>query len=141
MICSPRGNWRAVGAVKSTKNVTEWGHRSRLLIYSPQILAACPQFTRNTVLHFVSDELVHFRLRDYHDGLRTTVKNVGGITLTSDLQHAYQWMEIEFDDEESQMPFTENAFWEQRIAEHNAAHHDLLERNAHIVFGSKRPSE
>ena len=129
------GRWRALGAVKETSTSAggEWGRRTRILIYSPQILAACPEFTRNTFLHFVEDEEHHFRLRDYVDGQRIEVKEVNGITRSKDLAAAFPRFELEFDDEEEHTPLTDNEFWEKRIAGHNAAHTEMLERSAPML--------
>ena len=129
---SARGRWRALGAVRESPSSSngEWGRRTRILIYSPEILAVCPEFTRNTFLHFIEDEEHHFRLRDYIDGKRIEVKEVNGITRSKDLAAAFPRFELEFDDEEEHTPLTDNEFWEKRIAAHNAAHKALLERSA-----------
>ena len=134
---SPKGRWRAIGAVKTTNTSTygEWGRRTRILIYSPEILAACPEFTRNTFLHFVEDEDHHFRLRDYVDGKRIEVKEVAGIVLSRELATEYPRYELEFDDEEEHTPLTDNEFWEKRIAAYNASHSAMLEKSVHIVEG------
>lgn len=134
---SPKGNWRALGAPKATASgsTDEWGHRTRMLIYSPELLADCPEFTRNTFLHFVEDELAHFRLRDYRDGMRIEVKNVKGITLSRDLEAAYPRLEVEFDEDEANTPLTDNAFWEKRIEAHNLGHKELLDRSAAVAMG------
>lgn len=134
---SPAGRWRAKGAVTAatSSGSGEWGKRTRMLIYSPQILAACPQFTRNTFLHFVEDEDHHFRLRDYVDGRRIEVKEVNGITLSKELAVAYPRFELEFDDEEEHTALTDNEFWERRIAAHNVAHAELLAKSDGIVRG------
>lgn len=100
-----------------------------MLVYSPQILAACPEFARNTWLHFVEDEDAHFRLRDYRDGKRIEVKSVNGITLSRELEAAYPRHELEFDDEEALTPLTDNAFGERRIAALNDRTRTLLEQN------------
>lgn len=128
VVRSPKGNWRAKGAPASGLSVSNetWGRRTRMLIYSPEILAACPEFTRNTFLHFVEDEDHHFRLRDYVDGKRIEVKSVNGITLSKELADAYPRFELEFDDEEEHTPLTDNAFWQRRLAAHNASHAALL---------------
>lgn len=134
---SPKGNWRAAGAPKATspESTNEWGRRTRMLIYSPELLADCPEFTRNTFLHFVEDELAHFRLRDYRDGERIEVKEVKGITLSRDLEAAYPRHEVEFDDEEVNTPLTDNAFWEKRIALLNASYAELLQREERVAMG------
>ena len=110
---------------------TAYAHPHLLARGSP---AACPQFTRNTFLHFVEDEDHHFRLRDYVDGKRIEVKEVNGVTL-KELAAAFPRFELEFDDEEGKPPLTDNEFVERRITAHNAAHAALLEKSAHIVEG------
>lgn len=132
---SPKDNWRAVGAAKaiSSSSSDSWGKRTRMLIYAPELLADCPEFARNTFLYFVEDDLHHFRLRDYRDGKRIEVKEVKGITLSRELAAAYSRFELEFDDEESETPLTNNEFWEKRIEAHNSNHRALLERSAAIV--------
>ncbi|MCE5190505.1 MAG: hypothetical protein LLG08_01830 [Actinomycetia bacterium] len=104
-----------------------------MLIYAPELLADCPEFTRNTFLHFVEDDLHHFGLRDYRDGKRIEVKNVKGITLSRELAAAYPRFELEFDDDEELTPLTDNEFWEKRIKAHNDNHRALLDRSAAIV--------
>lgn len=135
---SQRGNWRAKGAVTGTTSSGsgEWGRRTRMLIYSPEILIACPEFTRNTFLHFVEDEDHRFRLRDYVDGRRIEVKEVNGIILSKELAAAFPRFELEFDDEEENTPLTDNEFWERRIAAHNAVHADMLKKSAHLIEGT-----
>lgn len=93
---SLRGRWRAKGAVTETSSSDsgEWGRRTRILVYSPEILVACPEFTRNTFLHFVEDEDHHFRFRDYIDGKRIEVKEVVGITLSRELASTFPRFEL-----------------------------------------------
>ena len=84
-------------------------------------------------LHYVGDETGGFRLRDYIDGDRVEVKHVGGIAKTAFLEAAYQWIKIDFDDEESVTPLTDNEFWEQRLASVNAEYADRLARGAKVI--------
>ena len=127
---SPRGRWWVERAAKPARASAggEWGRRTRILIYSPEILAACPEFTRNTFLHFVEDEDHGFRLRDYVEGRRIEVREVNGITSSKGLAAAFPRYELEFDDEEEVTALTDNAFWEKRIAAHNEANRVMLQR-------------
>lgn len=130
---TPRGNWRLVKERKgkgSGAPLGEVGKLTRCFIYSPGLLAACPRFTRNTVLHFVSNGRRGFRLRDYVDGERITVDQVGVIKKTLYLEREFEWTEFEFDDAEERTALTENAFWQERIERMNATHADLLKKGA-----------
>lgn len=137
---SPRGRWWIEGAARPSKSTATggWGRRTRMLVYSPEIIAACPEITRNTFLHFVEDEDHHFRLRDYVDGQRIEVKEVNGITTSRELARTYPRYELEFDDEEDVTALTDNVFWEKRIAAHNHANCALLDRGAAVVTRASR---
>ena len=139
--CTPRANWRLAGAAaiqrsaerRAEKKSVSHGTRTRALIYCPEIIRDTPELRRNTFLHYVGDETGGFRLRDYVNGDRVEVKHVGGIAKTAYLESTYEWMKIDFDDEESVTPLTENEFWEQRLVRMNAEYADRLTRGAQVI--------
>ena len=139
--CTPRENWRLTGeagrrqseARRVAAESAPAGTRTRALIYCPEIIRDAPRFKRNTMLHYVSYENGGFRLRDYVDGHRIEVKEVGGISKTVFLEAAYHWTQFEFDAEEAETPLTDNEFWEKRIASANKSHADLLARGSTVI--------
>lgn len=141
LACTPRANWRLAGVAalqrsaekRAAKVTASHGTRTRALIYSPEIIRDTPALRRNTFLHYVGDETGGFRLRDYADGDRVEVKHVGGIAKTAFLESAYQWITVDFDEEASATPLTDNAFWERRIAGVNAEYADRLARGADVI--------
>lgn len=134
VILSAGGNWRAKGAVRVTppNPSVESGRRTRQFIYSPNLLLDCPEFTRNTFLHYVGDEFGGFRLRDYHGGQRVKVKQVKDITQAAVLERAYPWHVDEFDEEEAETRRDAIDFWQKRIERLNEAHADLLAKSADL---------
>lgn len=139
---TPRDNWRLAGdrasenaaARRATKAAAaSTGVRTRALIYCPEIIRDSARLKRNTLLHYVSYENGGFRLRDYVDGHRIEIKDVGGITKTVFLEAAYSWTQFEFDADEAEKPLTDNAFWEKRIAGANKANAKLLAAGESVV--------
>ena len=139
--CTPRENWRLTGEAGRLQSIARRaaaesapsGTRTRALIYCPEIIRDAPRLKRNTVLHFVAYENGGFRLRDYADGHRIELKEVGGITKTVFLEAAYHWTQFEFDAEEAETPLTDNEFWEKRIARANKSHADLLAAGKAVI--------
>ena len=147
--CSPLGRWLASvqpepGSASEGGSTggpaAETGHRVRALLYSPQVIADVPEFTRNTFLHFVGTEKGGFRLRDYTRGKRIEVDHVGAITRTDELQEHYDssgctWTVREFSDDEAHTPLTDNAFWSKRLQAANRANRQLLKDHESEALG------
>jgi len=138
--CSPLGKWFAAASPEVSAHdahIADSGRRTRALIYSPAIIAAVPEFERNTFLHFIASENGGFRLRDYTRGKRIEVDHVGSITRTSQLAEAYEWTLREFNEEEAATPLTDNAFWSKRLQAANRSQHVLLKEHEAEALGEQ----
>jgi hypothetical protein len=136
--CSPLGKWLASASPEvsaADAGIADSGHRTRALIYSPQIIADTPKFERNTFLHFIASENGGFRLRDYTRGKRIEVDRVAGITKTSELQKAYEWTLREFNEEEAATALTDNEFWSKRLQAANRSFRTLLKEHDAEAIG------
>lgn len=127
VVSTPRGNWRLVVDKTPARSAEEgFGHLSKSFIYCPEIIADCPEFPENTLLHYVGREFEGFCLRNYSDETRVEVRKVQGLVKTAKLEAVYTLVAFDFDEDENTTARTENGFWGDRIRAANIAHADLL---------------